>query len=116
MLETGQTPPTADPAGGHATSFGQERFYFLQQQEPTSTILNRVLRFRLTGRIDAAALETSLRTVITRHVPLRTALVLDGSGLTPKLLDPAHFALHEATATPEVPADVLVRKIGRAHV
>lgn len=109
MLETGQFPPTTDPAGRHAASFGQERFYFLQQQDPTSTILNRVLRFRLTGRIDAAALEASLRAAITRHVPLRTALLLDGSGLTPKLLNPTHFALREATATPEVPADVLVR-------
>jgi len=53
-------------------SFGQERLWFLQRLDPGSTVYNLPLAFRLTGSLDAAALERSLDEVFRRHEVLRT--------------------------------------------
>jgi len=53
-------------------SFSQERLWFLVEFEPGTTAYNLPEAVRLAGRLDAAALEASLREMVRRHEALRT--------------------------------------------
>jgi amino acid adenylation domain-containing protein len=53
-------------------SFAQERLWFLDQLEPGSSVYNMSGAFRVSGRLDAAALERSLNEIVRRHETLRT--------------------------------------------
>ncbi|HEX8149384.1 MAG TPA: amino acid adenylation domain-containing protein [Pyrinomonadaceae bacterium] len=57
-------------------SFAQERLWFLHQLEPESTTYNEPFGVRLTGRLDAAALERSFNEAVRRHEILRTTVEL----------------------------------------
>src|SRR2546422_1816398 len=60
-------------------SYAQERFWFLHQFDPGSSVLNLPAQFRLLGRLDGATLRRSLQEVVNRHEALRTTFaVLDG--------------------------------------
>ena len=65
--------PRTDAASGPCWP-GQERMWFLQRSAPGSAVYNLPLVFEVDGELDRAALETALRTVVTRHEPLRTAI------------------------------------------
>jgi hypothetical protein len=54
-------------------SFAQQRLWFLQQLDPSSTAYNIHFGVRLTGRLDVAALEHTLGEIVRRHEVLRTA-------------------------------------------
>jgi amino acid adenylation domain-containing protein len=53
-------------------SFAQQRLWFIEQLEPAGFTYNVAWFLRLTGALDAAALDTSLRAVVDRHEVLRT--------------------------------------------
>ncbi len=53
-------------------SFAQERLWFLDQLEPGNSVYNVSGAFRLSGRLDVAALERSLNEIVGRHEALRT--------------------------------------------
>src|SRR5262245_6974408 len=53
-------------------SFGQQRFWFIDQWEPGSFAYNTTLAFRLDGPLDATALDRTLTEVARRHEALRT--------------------------------------------
>ncbi len=53
-------------------SFSQERLWFLDHLEPGNPVHNLALAYRLTGRLDIAALEQSVNEIVRRHETLRT--------------------------------------------
>jgi amino acid adenylation domain-containing protein len=63
-------------------SFGQERLWLLDQLMPGSSTYNIPAGFRLMGRLDVAALESSFSHIMRRHEVLRTRFVaVDGQPL-----------------------------------
>ena len=62
----------AEPARGEgALSFAQERLWFLDQLHPDSPVYNISRALRLTGRLDADALERAVNEIVRRHEILR---------------------------------------------
>lgn len=60
-------------------SFPQQRLWFLAQLQPESAAYNCPGAIRLKGRLDVAALRTSLSEVVRRHEVLRTTFhIVDG--------------------------------------
>ena len=55
------------------TSFAQQRLWFVHQWEPGTPLYNIPCSFRLTGRLDVAALEQSFNELVRRHESLRTS-------------------------------------------
>jgi non-ribosomal peptide synthetase component F len=66
------TIPHQTYSGPVPLSFAQERLWFLEQFQPDSTAYNITATYRLTGELNAAALEQSLNEVVHRHDILRT--------------------------------------------
>jgi amino acid adenylation domain-containing protein len=63
-------------------SFAQERLWFLDQLNPDSAVFNVPLAVRLSGPIDAQALERSVNEIVRRHEALRTTFTtVDGNPL-----------------------------------
>ncbi len=57
-------------------SFAQQRLWFLDQLQPNSPLYNLPIALRLVGTLNRAALEQSLRAIISRHEALRTNFVI----------------------------------------
>jgi amino acid adenylation domain-containing protein len=68
-------------------SFAQQRLWFLDQLEPGSAAYNIPVAVRLEGRLDAAALERSLREIVRRHESLRTTFA-DSGGRPAQIVSP----------------------------
>ncbi|HSU12938.1 non-ribosomal peptide synthetase/type I polyketide synthase [Longimicrobium sp.] len=75
-------PPLApQPRDGRLPlSFGQERLWFVDRLEGGSPFYNMHDALRLSGALDAAALERALGEIVRRHETLRTAFVDTGDG------------------------------------
>src|SRR5688572_21334009 len=53
-------------------SFGQQRFWFLDQLEPGHPVYHVPFGLRLSGKLDDAAVEYSVGEIVRRHEALRT--------------------------------------------
>src|SRR6186713_3230728 len=53
-------------------SFGQQRFWFLDQLEPGQPVYHVCFGLRLTGKLDAGAVEYCVSEIARRHETLRT--------------------------------------------
>ena len=73
-------------------TFAQERLLLLEQLDPTSTSYSVAWSIRMTGQLNADALERSLNEIVCRHEILRTTFkVIDGQPaqiVSPKLRVP----------------------------
>ncbi|MEU9191158.1 amino acid adenylation domain-containing protein [Streptomyces sp. NPDC048484] len=75
-------------------SFAQQRLWFLNQLEPSSTEYNIAIRMGLTGAVDIAALDAALTALTGRHEVLRTRLVAGPDGVAHQVVDvPDEFRL-----------------------
>jgi amino acid adenylation domain-containing protein len=63
-----------------ALSFGQERFWFLEQLQPGSAAPNMHASRRLTGALDVGALRAAFAAVLERHEALRASFPVDEQG------------------------------------
>ncbi|WP_441247691.1 condensation domain-containing protein [Kitasatospora sp. McL0602] len=70
-------------------SFAQERLWFLNQVEGLSAAHNSAETFRLSGPLDAGALEAALGDVAVRHEVLRTVFPMGDAGPHQQVLAPA---------------------------
>jgi hypothetical protein len=62
-------------------SFAQQKFWFLLQLEPQSTLHTVAKSQRLPGILNAEALQQTLETIVARHQVLRTTFALGDGGL-----------------------------------
>jgi acyl-CoA synthetase (AMP-forming)/AMP-acid ligase II/acyl carrier protein len=72
---TTEPPAQADVGQRHALSYGQYRLWFLDQLEPGNPAYNISVAFRLTGKLNASALEQAVGEIVARHESLRTTFV-----------------------------------------
>jgi amino acid adenylation domain-containing protein/non-ribosomal peptide synthase protein (TIGR01720 family) len=75
-------PPVLPVARDRALplSFAQERLWFFDRMQPGSTVYNVNMPLRLSGALDAAAMERALGEIVRRHEALRTVFgEVDGS-------------------------------------
>ncbi|HET7233070.1 MAG TPA: condensation domain-containing protein, partial [Longimicrobium sp.] len=85
--------PLADRSGPLPLSLHQERLWFLDRSEDTGASFTIPVGLRITGGLDAGALEAAFTAVIARHEVLRTVFpAAEGAGRQ-VVLDPAPFAL-----------------------
>ncbi|MEW5929291.1 MAG: AMP-binding protein, partial [Gemmatimonadota bacterium] len=80
FLGRASTPAPVEPAeGGAPLSFAQERLWFLDVLQPGTAAYNIPLALRISGGLDAAALERAFAEVVRRHEALRTVFAsVDG--------------------------------------
>ncbi|HEU4733061.1 MAG TPA: amino acid adenylation domain-containing protein [Kofleriaceae bacterium] len=64
--------PRAEGDAAHEPSFVQQRLWFVQQLEPTSTAYNMFSGLRMRGPLDVAALRRAFEQLVARHDVLRT--------------------------------------------
>ncbi|MFL9889146.1 amino acid adenylation domain-containing protein, partial [Paraburkholderia agricolaris] len=98
-----QRPAPADnlPA---PLSVAQQRLWFMQRYEPSSTAYNIVHGFDLDGPLDLARLTRAFERVIERHEILRTRFVEHDGVTGQQVLDAVEFAIaHRRLDVPDVP-------------
>ncbi|HEY0733697.1 MAG TPA: amino acid adenylation domain-containing protein [Herpetosiphonaceae bacterium] len=100
-------------------SYAQQRLWFLDQLVPGNPFYNLHIATRLRGRLDVAALEKSVQTIVQRHEILRTVFVmLDGQPMQ-EIRSELQVALHvidlhpEGTRLPAAERDAAARRLGR---
>jgi len=73
-----EVPPlrARERTGPVPLAFAQQRLWFFDQLEPNSASYNIPFVLRISGRLNPAALETSLANVVRRHEALRTTFSL----------------------------------------
>lgn len=75
-------------------SFAQQRLWFFNQLEPGSAVYNLFWATRLTGSLNAAALEQSINEIARRHASLRTTFSTAEDGQPVQIIIPTrHITL-----------------------
>ncbi|MFE2328286.1 amino acid adenylation domain-containing protein [Streptomyces sp. NPDC059385] len=95
-----RAPLVAVPRGEQVPlSPAQQRLWFLDQFEGPSTTYNVPVGYRLSGPLDAGALELALGDLVARHEILRTVYRETDGQAVQVVLPPAPFTLHRTTCT-----------------
>ncbi|MDV6301096.1 MULTISPECIES: non-ribosomal peptide synthase/polyketide synthase [Rhodococcus] len=83
----------------------QQRYWFLNQFDTTSSVDNIPFAVRLSGELDVAALQSAVRDVVERHESLRT-----------RYPDSAQGPFQQVLPASEVPMDLAVRDVAGTNV
>src|SRR2546423_5023440 len=96
-------PMTRNAQGTLPLSSLQEQLWFLDRLAPGVRAYNVSRAFRVTGRLDVAALERAFADVVQRHEILRTVFMVDETGPLQKVLPegPARLAVDDLRGLPE---------------
>lgn len=80
QLSLNVPPLTPVPRDGELPlSFAQQRLWFLNQWEPSSSLYNSAASLRIDGQLNVPALRRTLQAIVARHESLRTSFVaVDG--------------------------------------
>ncbi len=106
--------PSADEQSATVPlSFAQRRMWFIDRFEGPSALYNAPIPLRLSGALDAAALERAIGDVVARHESLRTLIGEDGAGVPFQQVLPVACAPVELPVV-EVPADAVIDVLERA--
>jgi amino acid adenylation domain-containing protein len=97
--------PRAPRRDADPLSFAQERFWFLHQLDAAAPTLNLLRAYRLSGPLDAAALERAVAGVIARHDVLRATIALDADARPVQVRDGAAPVLETVDLTHVPPAE-----------
>ena len=91
----GTSIPKADSdAEGSALSFAQQRLWMLELMDPGSPVYIIPAAYRISGRLDVAALGAALDLLTARHETLRTVITRDADGSPrQRVLKPASVRL-----------------------
>ena len=80
--------PPRDPASAVPLSHSQERLWFIHQMEPETCAYNLPCALRISGELNASALEAALNSLVERHEILRTTFTLN-EGRPVQVVQPA---------------------------
>jgi non-ribosomal peptide synthetase component F len=99
-------------------SFAQERLWFLDQLEPGNTAYNIPSAVRLSGTLDATALERAFSEIVRRHEVLRTTFRLkDGRPVQVIASDPTFsLRLVEISSLPEKDREAEAKRLAIEEV
>ncbi|HEV2735391.1 MAG TPA: amino acid adenylation domain-containing protein, partial [Longimicrobiaceae bacterium] len=110
------TPPIpAAGEGDHPLSFAQERLWVLDALETGSAAYDKLLAFRMRGRLDVRAMRSALSSLVTRHESLRTVFPATGTRPVQRVLPAGDVALPAAdlAALPEAEREAAVSRHAR---
>src|SRR6185369_12501199 len=108
----GDVIPRIARGGPLPLSYAQERLWYLDRLAPGSRAYNCSYFFRLHGRLDAAALNASLRELVRRHEPLRTRFA-EVAGRPVQIIEPAGSIHLPVTDLQSLPTEPRRREVDR---
>ncbi|HEX7240374.1 MAG TPA: amino acid adenylation domain-containing protein, partial [Longimicrobiaceae bacterium] len=86
-------------------SFAQQRLWFLEQMHPGTTAYSLPSALRLTGPLDAGALERAIGEIVRRHESLRTVFAATAGRPRQAVSPPRPFRLAVSDLSPSPPAE-----------
>ncbi|MFM9542661.1 amino acid adenylation domain-containing protein [Streptomyces turgidiscabies] len=95
-------------------SFAQQRLWVLYRVEGPSPTYNIPLAWRLTGRLDAGALQLAVDDLVARHEPLRTVFPEEDGRAYQLILEPGQSRVEMATETVRDEEELAERLAGAA--
>jgi len=84
----------ASRAGPMPLSNAQQRLWFMQQRDPSSSAYHFTVAVRVAGALDEDILEAALKAVVQRHESLRTVFVTEAGRVAQKILPECAVRLH----------------------
>jgi hypothetical protein len=98
-------------------SFAQQRIWFLNQMDPRGSAYNTPAAVRLSGRLNAAAMERTLSEIVRRHEVLRTTftMVAGQPGQAIHEAEPMRLPLIDLTGLPEARRELEAQNLAQAE-